>query len=148
MAVAGARFESYVKDAMRESEIPSLAELSRRSGIAVSAWHGWFRGERQPRRNSLVLAGTALARTPEQLLAVWDGERPHKPARATETGDAVALAIDRQTAALERLFGEWLSRWDGSPQPDASLEAEAETAIDGTRETLRDRRPRPLRKGP
>ena len=145
MAVAGARFESYVKDAMRESEIPSLAELSRRSGIAVCAWHGWFRGERQPRRNSLVLAGTALARTPEQLLSVWDGERPHKPARATETNDAVAAAIDRQTAVLERLFVEWLSRW---PRPDEALEGKADAAIESTSETLQARRPRPLRTGP
>lgn len=112
MAVAGARFESYVKDAMKEGDIPSLAELSRRSGIAVSAWHGWFRGERQPRRNSLVLAGNALERTPEQLLAVWDGERPHKPARATETPEPLLSLLRDQTREL-RAQNEALTKLAG-----------------------------------
>jgi transcriptional regulator with XRE-family HTH domain len=106
MAVAGARFESYVKEAMREAEIPSLAELSRRSGIAVSAWHGWFRGERQPRRNSLVLAGSALSRTPEQLAATWEGTKPHKPLGRPQGGDDVAEAIRAQTEAMLLLVEE------------------------------------------
>lgn len=103
MAVAGARFESYVKEAMREAAIPSLAELSRRSGIAVSAWHGWFRGEREPRRNSLVLAGEALSRTPEQLRATWDGDRLHKAAGRPQTPDDLVAALRDQTTAISAL---------------------------------------------
>lgn len=133
MAAAGARFESYVKEAMREAEIPSLAELSRRSGIAVSAWHGWFRGERRPRRNSLVLAGEALSRTPEQLAATWQGERPQKTPRPQT--DAVLAAIEANTAMLEKVLTALLQR---PPDPDAveRLRAEAEAAA-STRPPLR-----------
>lgn len=121
MAAAGARFERYVRDAMSEGEIPSLAELSRRSGIALSAWHGWFRGEREPRRNSLVLAGAALSRTPEQLSAVWEGERPHKALGRPQTPDDLAEAIRAQTAAIEAL----VTRLDRVLADDARQREEA-----------------------
>jgi transcriptional regulator with XRE-family HTH domain len=103
MAEAGARFESYVRTAMAEGDLPSLAELARRSGIAASAWHGWFRGERHPRKNSLTLAGQALGRSPEQLLAAWDGA----PARraATQSRDPLVSAITLNTEALNELVG-------------------------------------------
>ncbi len=107
MAQAGARFESYVREAMTEASIPSLAELARRSGIAASAWHGWFRGDRQPRLNSLKLAAEPLDRTPEQLAAVWEGERPRKARPVVfdpyEVLAAHAEAMVAQTRAFERL---------------------------------------------
>lgn len=103
MAQAGARFEAYVREAMSERAIPSLAQLARDSGIASSAWHGWFRGERQPRRNSLKLAGDVLSRTPEQLLAVWEGERPAKRSKAP---DDLAAAIREQADAIRDLVEE------------------------------------------
>lgn len=110
MAAAGSRFETYVRDAMGEAEV-SLAELARRSGVAETNWHSWFRGEHRPRANSLVLASGVLNRTPQQLLARWDGERVPRT-RPQET-DAEALiremrrlvaAIEEQTAALGRAY--------------------------------------------
>ena len=100
--------------------------------IAASVYASYESGTKVPSRKDLP----ALER-------FWGpaSERPE----ATETNDAVAEAIDRQTAVLERLFGEWLSRW---PRPDEALEAEAEAAIESTSETLQARRPRPLRTGP
>lgn len=107
MAQAGARFETYVRAAMAETgELPTMAELYRQSGIAASTWSGWFRGVSAPRKNSMVLAGNALNRTPEQLLAAWDGERPHKARRGTETPDELVSALLRQSAAIEALVGE------------------------------------------
>jgi len=103
MTEAGARFESYVRVAMNEAAIASMAELGRRSGIAPPVWYTWFRGEKQPRKTTLTLAGQALERTPEQLLSVWEGQRPHAPARATETPDALVTAIEAQTAAITDL---------------------------------------------
>lgn len=100
MAQAGVRFERYVRDAMTEGEL-SLADLARESGVKETNWHGWFRGEHQPRRNSLVLAARALSRTPDQLLAVWEGDRPRKRRGATETPDELVSALLRQSAAIE-----------------------------------------------
>lgn len=117
MAQAGARFETYVRAAMAEVELPTLAELYRASGIAASTWSGWFRGVSAPRRNSMVLAGPPLHRTPEQLLAAWDGETPHKPRRATQGGDPVAEAIRDQTAMLERVLTVIADRLPTPPDP-------------------------------
>lgn len=131
MAQAGARFETYVRAAMAETgELPTMAELYRQSGIAASTWSGWFRGVSAPRRNSMVLASHVLNRTPEQLLAAWDGEKPQKARRGTETPDAVVEAIDRQTAMLERVLTLLLS------SPPDPLEAEALEAWDGAERRL------------
>lgn len=99
MAAAGSRFEGYVREAMGEAEV-SLAELSRRSGVKETNWHGWFRGEHRPRPNSLVLASRVLNRTPEQMLARWDGERPAATKKAPVEDEALVLAIRELTAAI------------------------------------------------
>lgn len=109
MAEAGARFETYVKAAMAEAGLPTLAELYRQSGIGASTWNAWFRGLRQPRANSLRLAGEPLHKTPEQLLAAWDGQRPHKRLGATQTPDPLS-ALTAQTQALAALVDE-LRTW-------------------------------------
>lgn len=103
MAQSGARFESYVHAAMKEAGLPTLAELYRQSGVGASTWSGWFLGKHEPRRNLLTLAGQALSKTPEQLLAVWDGERPQKPRRPTETPDPLVSALHAQTVAIDAL---------------------------------------------
>ena len=110
MAQAGARFETYVKAAMAEAKLPTLAELYRKSGIGASTWNAWFNGKREPRGNSLRLAGAPLHKTPEQLRAVWDGDRPQKPRRPTETGDQVAGAIREQTAMLREVLEAIIGR--------------------------------------
>lgn len=126
MAQAGARFEAYVRKAMDEAELSTLAELYRASGVAASTWSGWFRGVSAPRRNSMVLAGQALNKTPEQLLAAWDGERPHKARRATETTDPLVNALRDQTAEMARLTAELaLGRIDQQEATDALLRAMA-----------------------
>lgn len=106
MALAGSRFETYVRAAMKEADDMSLAELARASGVKETNWHGWFRGEHKPRRNTMTLAGRVLRRTPDQLLAVWDGDRPQKPRGATETTDALVMALrgtrQRRSALLWR----------------------------------------------
>lgn len=116
MAAAGARFETYVREAMQEAGIPSLAQLARDTGIAASAWHGWFRGVRQPRRNSLKLASDVLSRTPEQLAAVWEGERPQRVGRPQT--DPVVAAIQAQTVRLEAVLRELLAPPEPEPTPD------------------------------
>lgn len=103
MAQSGARFETYVRDAMRDAGIPSIAELARRSGIAASQWHGWFRGDRNPRRNTLRLAESSLKRTAEQMRAVWVGERPAKALRSSDA-DPVSAAHAEQTALLREIL--------------------------------------------
>lgn len=102
MLEAGTRFEAYVTEARAELGL-SLAELARRSGIAASAWHAWFRGAHKPRRNSLALAAPVLRRSPDQLAAAWAGGRPPARHRATETPDKVAAAIDALADRLDRL---------------------------------------------
>jgi hypothetical protein len=142
MAQAGARFETYVRAAMAEADgLPTMAELYRQSGIAASTWSGWFRGVNAPRRNSMILAGQALNRTPEQLLSVWDGEKPHKPRRGTEPPDAVVAAMDRQTAAIEAQT-EMLERVLLAllPSPPDPMEAEALEAWAGAERRLEQER--------
>lgn len=103
MAQAGARFETYVRAAMAEAGLPTMAELYRQSGIGASTWGAWFNGQRQPRGNSLRLAGAPLNLTPEQLRAVYEGDRPPKPRRATETPDDLVTALRDQTEAMNAL---------------------------------------------
>ena len=118
MAQAGARFETYVKAAMAEADdLPTLAELYRQSGIGASTWNAWFRGLRRPRGNSLRLAGVPIDKTPEQLLAAWDGDQPPKPRRATQTGDPVVDAIEAQTTVLKGVLDAILARLSESSSP-------------------------------
>lgn len=102
MVAAGARFEGYVRTAMQEAQELTLAELARQSGIKETNWHSWFRGEHRPRRNTLALAERVLNRTPDQLLAAWDGGRLSRPQKAAPAPDLTA-AITAQTVAIERL---------------------------------------------
>lgn len=104
--MSGTRFKTYVQAAMREADDMSLAELARRSGVKERSWHDWFEGTHEPRPSSLARAGRALNRTPEQLLAAWDGQRPHKARRGTETPDALVEAITAQTDAINALVEE------------------------------------------
>lgn len=110
MAKAGARFETYVKAAMAETGLPTLAELYRATGVPASTWSGWFRGIATPRRNTLKLVGEALRRTPEQLFAAWDGQSPHKRLGTTETPDPTVAALQAQTGAILALVAE-LQKW-------------------------------------
>lgn len=104
--MSGTRFKTYVQAAMREADDMSLAELARRSGVKERSWHDWFEGTHEPRPSSLARAGRALNRTPDQLLAAWDGQRPHKTRRATESPDALVGALLAQSAAIEALVEE------------------------------------------
>ena len=134
---AGERLKAFM-----EPRIGRVQPWAERHGIGRDTIYALWRG-REPVPDTINRLALALGVSYRELMDVREGvsERP----QATETNDAVAAAIDRQTAVLERLFGEWLSRW---PRPDETLEAEAEAAIDGTSETLRGPRPRPLRTGP
>ena len=76
MAIAGERFEAYVRDAMREADVSSMLELVRETGVNRGTLYGWFRGEARPRPATLVRMSNALGRTPEQLEAAWDGRDP------------------------------------------------------------------------
>lgn len=123
MAIAGSRFETYVRAAMKEADDMSLAELARASGVKETNWHGWFRGEHKPRRNTMSLAGRALRRTPDQLLAVWEGERPQKRRGATETPDALVMALRDQTAAIGSLVAKLDEFLDTRRRADAAESA-------------------------
>ena len=121
MATAGTRFDAYVKAAMSEQGL-TLAELARRTGIAASAWHAWFRGDHQPRRNSLVLAGRTLHRTPDQLAAAWSGGRvkaavvPEDALRRTVDDHEVRLrALEAELRSLRELLAAGASPGQGAP---------------------------------
>jgi transcriptional regulator with XRE-family HTH domain len=139
--MAGSRFEEYVRSAMREAGDMTLADLARGSGINETNWHTWFRGEHRPRANTLRLAAPVLNRTPEQMLASWDGERPQKSAAKPLSPDEVARAIDRQTEAIvqqTKMLALVLSRLvpsEDEPEPD---ELAAQRMYDERR------RPRPV----
>jgi transcriptional regulator with XRE-family HTH domain len=102
--LAGQRFSAYIHVAMDEAKPPlTLAELVRQSGVKERTWHDWFEGKHAPSMNLLRHASKPLNRPAEAMRAVWDGERPQKPRKPTESGDPLVSALGRHTDAIERL---------------------------------------------
>lgn len=145
MAEAGGRFETEVRQAMREAGIDTLADLERKTGIKRRTWEDWFGGLHRPRPNSLALAATPLKRTTQQLLARWEGQpagrRRTLPANPWDAaGLAIVEAIDRQTAMLERVLlgsGPAMVESDLSPS-----EANAVAVEEAARHGQESQRPR------
>lgn len=91
----GKRFESIVRDAMTEQDIPSVSELARRTGTGRDTWYQWFRGERRPRSGTLALRATAvLGLTVAQLMEPWAGPTPNDEALRVLVRDAVAEGVE------------------------------------------------------
>ena len=137
---AGERLKAFM-----EPRIGRVQPWAERHGIGRDTIYALWRG-REPVPDTINRLAAALGVSYRELMDVREGVSARQ--EATETNDAVAAAIDRQTAVLERLLGEWFSRWDASARPDEALESEAEAAIVSTRETLRGQRPRPLHTEP
>lgn len=100
-AEAGRQFEDRVRAAMTAADVPSLSELARASGIKTQVLYSWFRGEKQPRPNSLRLVAQALRTTPAALVgdAPLDIERGEAPSDlaseiAANTAAVTALAME------------------------------------------------------
>lgn len=132
MAEAGSRFETEVRQAMREAGIGSIAELERRTRVKQRVIYDWFSGLHEPRASSLERLARPLNRTPEQLLARWEGQpggrRQKTPANPWDAASAaVADAIDRQTEMLREIL-ERLAPAFESPLPTADEAAAVEEA--------------------
>ena len=132
MVEAGARFETYVRDAMREEGIASLTALAKEANHDRAVVYAWFRGESQPSMNSLRNIGAALHRSPEELQAVWVGDDPSKVVREAKP-DPLLSALDVQTDLLREILDVLRGRANGPMSVTLQLADPSETEL-GVRE--------------
>lgn len=93
---AGERLREFM-----EPRIGRVQPWAERHGIGRDTIYALWRG-REPVPDTINRLASALGVSYRELMDVREGVS--EPARATETGDAVAEAIDRQTAVLELIL--------------------------------------------
>lgn len=88
----GQRLEREIRKAMGAADIRGMAALARRAGVQRDTLYAWFRGDQEPRPDTLSRVAEVLGL---KLADLWH--------YAEDERDPLIVALERQTEAITML---------------------------------------------
>ena len=117
---AGKRFETYVRARWREVGSRGMRGLCREAGITPEQLYVWFRGEGEPRLDTLGELARALRVTRADLVAALDGYDLQAAIRQEIAREVEAAVRPLRDLLLEAgLLPAATTRAEGTPVPQS-----------------------------